>query len=143
MARCPDCNKFVPYGDMEIELEDVSVEGTTVTASARVALTCGECGTELKEATIEATAELEHVCTPEDIEAVLAGDPDGADPDPQYEVEDDGDASPTERSEGKGRGTRTFYGYEATPTIRCNKCGQTFDVEVKGDEQASGFEDNC
>jgi uncharacterized protein YbaR (Trm112 family) len=53
--RCPDCNTFVAY-DTEQDPEeqgDEAIDGTTFTASARRVLTCEQCGTELKEATIE------------------------------------------------------------------------------------------
>lgn len=34
---------------------------------------------------------------------------------------------------------KTFYGFTGTVTLACDRCGQTFDMEVSGDEQASSF----
>ncbi len=53
--RCPDCNKFVAY-DTEIEPEEEdnpSCTGIEFSASYRRVLACAECGTELKEGTVE------------------------------------------------------------------------------------------
>lgn len=142
MARCPDCNKFVPYDEPQVEVNTVEVDGTTVTADVRVVLACGECGTELKDMEFNESVEIEHVC----------GDPvDGHEPDPDadgYEIESEGDGEGDSRVQttdrnGKqiknSRYMKTFYGFTLTPTCKCNKCGETFDVELKGEEQASGF----
>lgn len=34
---------------------------------------------------------------------------------------------------------RMFYGFSGTVTLACNRCGQTFDMDVSGEEQASSF----
>ncbi len=52
--RCPDCNKFVSMevSDPEVDTLEVDTDGT-VNITVRIVRTCAECGTELKEATLE------------------------------------------------------------------------------------------
>jgi len=38
---------------------------------------------------------------------------------------------------------KTYYGFEAEVDIRCRKCGDNFQVNVSGEEQASGFDECC
>jgi len=118
--RCPNCNKFVPYGldqEPEVDLEihqpsedgvktdmktvaEVSVE---ITGTVRIALTCEECGGELKESTFELSdVEIMVPLTP----------PDGSDwePDSEWELLTDSANGIDQSSEGKGRGAKTFYG---------------------------------
>lgn len=70
MARCPQCNTFVPYGDgvVEIEEEEINDDGEII-GSVRVVLDCGNCGTELKEATLEVDVQTEHTCDQDTCEA--------------------------------------------------------------------------
>jgi len=110
--RCPDCNKFVPYGldsDPEVDLEiHQPVDGgvtpsVEITGTVRIALTCEECGGELKESTFE----LSDVTIP-----VPLTPPDGSDwePDSEWELVTDSADGIDQSSEGKGRGAKTFYG---------------------------------
>jgi hypothetical protein len=68
--RCPDCNKFVglEMQDPEVNSLDVEVDITdkaagvataTVTCEVRIVRACADCGTELKEATLDMTEEVE------------------------------------------------------------------------------------
>jgi hypothetical protein len=70
--RCPDCNKFVSLEFEDPEVENLQVEHippeTTdqgvphmflITGSVRLVRNCGECGQELKEATLEIEQEVE------------------------------------------------------------------------------------
>lgn len=136
--RCPDCMKFVAYGEPEID-GDASVEGTTVTAMAEVALTCGDCGTTLKTASIEGAEELEtETCEPESARMKEGG------ADHAWTVADSSfDAA--DRTEGKGRGMRTFYGFTATIKLSCEHegCEAAKEIEITADEQASSFEEAC
>jgi hypothetical protein len=108
--RCPDCNKFVSYND-EDEIEVQSEEATydkedrtvQVQIEVRIAKTCGECGTELKEATIEIDKTIENVDESE------AGDGD-------FEI--DTELSSDSWSKGHGRWTETFYGVSGTITVK-------------------------
>jgi hypothetical protein len=147
MARCPDCNKFVPY-DMstEPEVEDVQVFDTDeIQGSVRVVLACEECGTELKESYQEFTETFEHECE------IPAFKPDfDPETDEPFEV---GDSSATfhERTQThtpKGkviknpRYAKRYYGAEISVTIKCNRCDGEFEVNVTTEEQASYF-DEC
>jgi hypothetical protein len=66
--RCPDCNKFVSYGEAEVEVSAEELNEDAVSAEVRVMLPCAECGTELKEANLTAEEDLDHACAPEDSE---------------------------------------------------------------------------
>ena len=65
MARCPDCNRF-RSGEPEVEVQDYKVECSVGTETAqfefRIVIKCEECGTELKEATLEAEVEMDDEC---------------------------------------------------------------------------------
>lgn len=139
MARCPDCNKFVSY-DLPHTVEEKQgpeVDGENVTASVRLVLNCGECYTELKEANLDLEAEVKHECS------VL--DPEDEETGPDYELVDDDNLSneweATDRTEGKGRGQRTFYGASLTTKVKCVHCEEEVEVELADDVQASNFED--
>ncbi len=124
--RCPDCNRFVAYNqdDPEVELE-VTSEG--VTGDVRIVLTCEQCGTELKESTFE-------VSTDDDLTG-HEGD--------EHELDVEADAEPTTRTEGHGRGTKTFYGYHMTYKVTCSCTpGQPVLSEEWGDDvQASSMDE--
>lgn len=54
--RCPDCNKFTSLdnGDPEVESIEASVdENVTITAQVRGTRNCADCGTTLKELSME------------------------------------------------------------------------------------------
>ena len=52
--RCPDCNKFVSFDEADPEVNTLEInEDGVVTAEVRIVNNCAECGTELKEATLE------------------------------------------------------------------------------------------
>lgn len=154
--RCPDCNKFVSYDEPEVEEQNCDVSGEEVTAEVRMALPCAECGTELKEHNFELQAYIEHDCTRELYDAYLEGlDPSeviGWDDAPEYELSDSDNWEATERLQDKtpngkpiksARYMKKFYGVEGTVTVKCLKCGEEFSVELKEEEQASGFDECC
>ena len=60
--RCPDCEKFVPFEPGDPEISGEEVDNGTVTGQVRIVLTCGECGTELKEANLDFDMAFEHEC---------------------------------------------------------------------------------
>ena len=146
--RCPSCNKFASYDDPPtVEVQSTEIEEGNAKVTARVVLLCAEDNTELKESTIEAEASFDHTCTAE-------GKPqEGYDPetDSQFEADDpDGEGtSRQETTDRKGkpiknpRYMKTYYGFEAEVDIRCRKCGDNFQVNVSGEEQASGFDECC
>jgi hypothetical protein len=63
MARCPDCNKFVSYDtDQEPEVDvDIDEDGQ-VTGSIRIFDACSECGTELRETTLDISEDMSEAC---------------------------------------------------------------------------------
>jgi len=130
--RCPSCNKFVPYEDPhEVELEgdlEVDLIAAEVRADVRVILKCGECGEELKDANISAT---------QDIPGYVPEDHEGDEHD--LSVNGNGsDLEPATKSEGKGRGTKMFYGFSLDYKVSCS-CGATFEGTLSDFEQASAM----
>lgn len=52
--RCPDCNKFVSQELQDPEVNNIEInEDGNVTAEVRICAACADCGTELKEATLD------------------------------------------------------------------------------------------
>jgi len=150
--RCPDCNKFVSLDtDQEPELNvDVGEDGT-INGDVRIANACADCGTELTEYTFDVNTTCEeanaHVqkAREEAETAETAGIdswPEGTDK-PTHELSlENEEAERVERQEGKGRGTRTFYGWTGRCTIVC-ACGEHWDVELDGDEVQASAMDSC
>ena len=133
MARCPDCNKFVSYEEEapEVELE-VDAEGM-VTGTVRIVNACGECGTELREATFEVDGP-EYGLTAEQL-AKHAGQGHS------LEVEEQS-SERTDRQEGKGRYAKKFYGYDLAFRVTCS-CVEGLKVEgsCNDDIQASSMDE--
>ncbi len=134
--RCPDCNKFVGL-DTEAEPEvdlDVDLETGEVTGSVRIMNACQDCGTELTEATFDVDEEF-----PEAEEHLKKyADPDAGDEKHELEMEDA--LSRDERSQGKGRGTRTFYGALGTITVKCS-CNKSWSKDWSDEVQASHMDE--
>lgn len=164
--RCPDCNKFVAYDDSnEPEADDVDIDRDGhVSGSIRVYLTCAECGTDLKEANFDldvdmsevvathrktvtedrdekladAIAKAEALDTNVDVEKIKT-DFEAAHESCELEIAVDTEL--TSRTEGKGRGLKTFYGYHAVLSVKCS-CGHVFADEEHGDDmQASQMDE--
>lgn len=142
--RCPDCNKFVSFDEPQVEIQSVDVSDSELTVSARVSLNCADCGTELKEATIDEVVDLDHTCN--DPAKPDTGYEDGDD---QFTAEESG-AEGTSRQETKDRNgkqikssryMKTFYGFQADIDCHCCKCGADFSVSVEGEEQAGSFDE--
>ncbi|KKN04260.1 hypothetical protein LCGC14_1099180 [marine sediment metagenome] len=132
--RCPDCNRFVSVeqGDPTEGLV-LQVSDEAVTGEVRLTLLCAECNTEMAEANVEVDMafDLEHVdeCGPDELTGVQ----------PVVALSDE-NATASDRYEGKGRGTRHFYGAEIEATITCQTCDAKTVVESHVEEQASSFE---
>ncbi len=111
--RCPDCNKFVSLDlqDPEVEIE---LEGESVKASVRIVRACAECGTALKEATLEMEDTFEGP-DPEDAQ--------GEDKEHDLEVEETGVDS---IEEGGGRYAKSYYGASVDYSVTCS-CGCKFE----------------
>jgi len=137
MARCADCNKFVSYGDIQTEIVSEQADDDLLTIEVRIALTCADCGAEVKETTLEFSEEINHDCEAEPGE----GD--------QFEITASS-ADATERRQDKDRHgkpikssryAKQFYGASVAAEVKCNWCGETFDVSGDVEEQASAFEE--
>jgi len=138
--RCPDCNKFVSFDEQEPEVESIEInEDGGVAASVRIVNACADCGTELKEATLDMEWEP----------------PDGTlkdhiGKDHELSVGENG-CERTSRSgylkkgvfvSAFGRYAKTFYGAEVEFSITCS-CGKLEAVEgsMADDVQASGMDE--
>lgn len=133
--RCNQCNKFVS-NDTEQEpqeQDEPKIEGITFTASYDRVIACAECSQELRSALIEFCEKLE---IPEKCEPTDEPSEDG-----QHEWEFDLEVTPSERTEGKGRGIRTFYGVEVSGMATCSKCGTEVTLSLSEDVQASSMDE--
>jgi hypothetical protein len=125
--RCPDCKKFVSM-ESTFEDEEASFEDGEVTVQVTLKRNCAECSIEMKEHAFEK------------VESVPDWDPEahrGDDHEQSAEVEN---VEESERSEGTGRGRKTFYGFTADVTVTC-KCGWEVKLRVEDDIQASYMTD--
>ena len=113
--------------DPEINSEDFDPVSGDIALDLRITNNCGECSQELKEASFQFEGQV-----PEEIvKAHQHGD--GGD---ELSMELDVDRS--ERSEGKGRWTKTFYGVEILVTVSCG-------CQDKGDDPLwqTNFSEDC
>jgi len=144
--RCNSCSKFVSYDDPQCDSPgDVEIDGDTLRVTHEIALNCADCGETLKTASIEAETSMGHTCPVDAVPAL-----DWKDGDDQFEIDDEGDPEGTSRQQtidrrGKPiknpRYMRTFYGFTQDITVKCLRCGETFNVILEADEQASAFEE--
>lgn len=110
--RCPDCSKFVSLemSDPEIDGElEIDEEGT-VTGSVRIVRCCAECGTELKEATLD----FEWAPPEADIKGHI--NKEGEDKH-SLAVEEDGIEG---LEEGGGRYAKSYYGATVNFRVTCS-----------------------
>lgn len=154
--RCPDCNKFVSYDvDVEPEEEQQDVTGTTFTATYRRTLTCQDCGTELKEGSID----LEYNFEADIQEATDASEPKNsgtAKPEHEHEweieecyVEATTDTKTTCVVKGKvkkitnPRYMTQLYGVSCDVTLKCGHdgCESTVNFTVSDTLEASGMDE--
>lgn len=135
--RCPDCNKFVGMDtDTEPEVDESGFDADTGEGNitVRIVNNCTECSTELKEANLEVEFDLSDAIE----EAKEPEEEGGESPDCDFSF--DVDVTRTDRTEGKGRGLRTFYGVDVTLTLMNN--GTVIATETLHDEvQASGMDE--
>lgn len=122
--RCNDCNKFVSQEAGEPEVNDLEYADGCITGSVRITQCCAECSSELKEAYLDIDMSDIQFCSG-----------------PGHEVEVEGEAEATDKSEGKGRYSKTFYGATANLTLKCS-CGKTTTAEWEDYCQASSM-DEC
>jgi hypothetical protein len=113
------------------ESDEPTVDGTTLKASYRIVAQCVECGQELKEATLDLEQDL--------ADSIDADCEKG--PSKTHNWSMDLTVENTERTEGRGRGMRVFYGVEVTGTITCNACGQEATVDMRDDTPAGQMDE--
>ena len=140
--RCSDCNKFVSYGDPEIE-SNISLNGDRIEGSIRVALTCAECGGELKENEFEVDIDLDN--QPHECEGYHPPLKEWED---RFELDDDPETETIDyfqSTDRRGKPIKSaryqkhMIGVKATFSITCNRCKKSFTVEESYEEQASAY----
>lgn len=155
MARCGDCNKFVSLdsdSDPEINL-DVGEDGA-VSGDVRIENNCAECGTTLRSCTFDVAVSADEI--KDENGKTLASWLEGLTPQGResvsFEIEE-GNVERTSRTEGKGRGVRTFYGalveFDVIAKIEGDETAEpkTIDVErtfsgrFEDDVQASSMDE--
>jgi len=104
--RCPDCSKMVSmeFGDPYL-VQELNLDGASVTCTVRIVRTCAECSTELKEAYLE----LEDELSPD-----VLKDHEGEGH--EVEIEENG-IEPIEES--GTRYAKSFFGAEVSYTLTC------------------------
>ena len=120
MARCNDCGKFVSAELQDPEFtEDPSLgDDNTVLFSVRVFDACGECGTELREASFEGSLDFSTM-----FEAHK-----GEKPEIEHHIElDNCSVDQYETTEGKGKRYATLHGAEVTISVKCS-CGKELEL---------------
>lgn len=138
-AQCPGCQKFCGLETDEDPDVELDLTGRTVVANIRLVRYSSCCNEEMKEANMEPEQEI-------DVEQ-LAGhvDEEGeALEDHDLEVEETSKEI-TERTEGKGRGTRTFHGVTVSFSITCS-CQEkgakaVYEGTISDECQASAMEE--
>ena len=135
MPRCSQCNKFVSLEEEEPEEQSVDIDTDgTITASYEIINSCGECGNNLRSATIDLEVgpgkEIE-----EHLKIELAQGK-------NHDLEVEANAERDQTTKGKGRGLKTFYGVRANFTVKCS-CDPEFEYETEAEDyvQASGMDE--
>lgn len=170
MARCPECNKFVSYGEMEVEIQSEDYCNGEVTIELRAILPCADCGEELKE--IYSTLEREIECPNrkstgrfnandyEDEMPIIAntlkpGEKFAPDANTKYFEDEDetfeyfeAEYADTYECFGdvKPNGKvvnlkKHYYGVNICPSFHCKVCGHDFHVELKEEFLPTDMED--
>lgn len=132
--RCESCGKLASLTfpeEVEIGDEEFDQETGHYSFTARIVRSSECCGYELKEATLEVEGDV-------NLEAVYADDPSLRDEDLEMEIE----AECSDRTEGKGRGMKTFFVVSGTVTIKRPGLGRDLLTDEWKDEiQASHMDE--
>jgi len=148
--RCPDCNKFVPNGDPEAEVQ--SGEGFTAEIEngeliikcepeVRVMIPCGECGTELKDTTFNFEMETEHKCDKL---------PKGKKAEEEIKIEGSIEVEATDEYKTKDRHGKAIknpryqahlYGAEVTASVTCPFCQEQIEFSESDSIESSGMDE--
>jgi hypothetical protein len=149
LMRCPECKKFVSYGEPNTDNLEVSLENGSLTLAGELVLPCAECGTDLASASLEAEENILDLFNlkPDEELGETAED----------EIADSSlrGADRTAGTDRHGRPIKNpryakrYYGVEATVTISRtirdrdrNAIGEpeTAEITLGAEEQASSFE---
>jgi hypothetical protein len=139
--RCPDCSKFVSFDEPKVEVESEEVErvndsAVSVTAEVHVTLKCADCGSELKETSIQFENDFE-VPEPKD----TSENP--------HDLEVSVEAEPTDWYNDKDRHGKPirnpryqthYYGADLAITVT-DEAGSQHDFEAQVGEAASAFDE--
>ena len=151
MARCSSCNKFVGYDDStEPETNLEFTEEGSIVGNVRVSLTCAECGTDLKETSLEFEEDLSDQFAKHFEDVGIKKDKAGNDIPIEAEFEEKG-SELIVSTEGKGRGLKTYYGasIEYEVTCECEVCKKNPDKAFSISDnltdrcQASSMDECC
>lgn len=131
--RCPNCMKFVSFEENEPETQDVELSDTSLSLEVRIVNVCADCGQELKEATIELSADLSPEAT------------DHLDSTKGHELSAELESCDrTSRQDGKpgtpSRYRHTFYGAEAEVMVTCS-CGDYSEHTIMSNDVAASAMD--
>ena len=138
MARCPECNKFVPYDDStepEVDNLDVTADPGAITATVRIVLTCAECRTELRETTFDVEVDCEAFASAHRGEGCeLTVDTASIEATSRMQTVD------ARGHKVSARYAKTFYGFLAEFEVSCG-CGSSASFRVDDEVQASFMEE--
>jgi hypothetical protein len=144
--RCPDCSKFVPFDEPEVEVQSAEVQDTNLDLEVRVVLKCADCGCELKDADLSDSIDLtqHHECkkdrTDENGDEIIVDD--------EFTMDNEPDAEGFDRYQDKDRHGKPiksmrymkhYYGATLNCTCKCGRCDEEFSFTTTLEEQASGF----
>jgi hypothetical protein len=129
-VRCPDCGKMASYDEPEVEMDNTEVDSDgNVTVEGRMTLRSACCNSDLKEWAFCLEGQVEHVHE-EGKEA------------PDFGA-DDVEVTASDYYDNPGRPMRYrrhIYAAETTVNVTC-VCGFKTEVELKDENQASGFDE--
>lgn len=124
--RCPDCNKFVSMemqdpDDVELTIDYEGGPTIKVSVTAHIVRTCAECGTELKEGSVEAEQDFELDATKLEVQKffeIKDGKVIGFKGEVEMEIEEDG---VDQLEEGGGRYSKSYFGAEVNFEIKAHR----------------------
>jgi len=121
--------KFAGFDDLEADLQDETLDGTTISYSVHLTRPCANCATDAAEADLEFDIEIEHDCGTE---------PEEDEDETDLELENS-DMETTDA--GGGRYAKRMLGVSITAHVHCNRCDEYFDVAGSESVAASSFEE--
>lgn len=126
---CPNCSKMVSldFQDPEVNDLELNVEGRKITASVRIVRQCADCGTDMKEATLDVDLEVPK-CNHDDGKGL------------PHVLVDEVEESLSQLEEGGGRYAKSYFGAEGEFKVKC-ACGQAIAVQWSDKVAASEMEE--